>query len=157
MGADRRVKLDMAVTLQRRQENGEQRLESLSTDAIRRLPEDDERLTNGLVVQSQAPTLRGSQCPGAAIEHANGVLAVVPGEHHEFIQDPPFRVRGASAISLANRVHQLLSRRRTDLRHVRLLRIRLSVANLVRQRSRPSNKLADATRPAEVIVAAQLS
>jgi hypothetical protein len=52
MFPDGRVEADMSVTFQRGKKDGEQWPESLSTDAIGRLPEHDERLTYGLVVES---------------------------------------------------------------------------------------------------------
>jgi len=52
MFSDGRVEADVAVTFQRGEENGEQWFESLSTDAIGRLPDGDERLAYGLIVKS---------------------------------------------------------------------------------------------------------
>ncbi len=56
---DAGVEVDVAVTLQRREQNGEQRLEPLGANAIGGFPEHDQRLTNGLVVQSR--TLRSGR------------------------------------------------------------------------------------------------
>ena len=72
---------------------------------------------DGLVVQSRARAPRGGRCSGEPVEHPNGVLAVIARERHELIQDPTFLIRRNGPVPLADRLHQLLPSRRTDLRH----------------------------------------
>src|SRR5207249_7950460 len=84
---------------------------------IGRLPENDERLMYGLVVQSQALVPRSGRHSREPVEHANGVLAVVARECHKLIEDPTLLIRRNGPVPLADRLHQLLPSRRTDLRH----------------------------------------
>src|SRR3989442_15800961 len=98
----------MSVTFQGGEEDEEQWLEPFPTDAIGRLPENDERLMDGLVVQSQALVPRSGRYSREPVEHANGVLAVVARECHKLIEDPTLLIRRNGPVPLADRLHQLL-------------------------------------------------
>ena len=105
------------MTLERREQDGEQRLQSLPTNAIRGLPQNDQRLAYGLVVQAPPTATFDARLSGASVEHPNGVLAMVASEGDELIQDPTLLVHCARPIPPGDCVNQLLLRLCTDLRH----------------------------------------
>ncbi len=77
------------MTFQRRQQDREQGLEALGANAIRGLPEHDQRLPDGLVVQSWAVRAgRRWRARGRrSAEEPDGVFSVIPGQRDEFIED----------------------------------------------------------------------
>ena len=87
---DVRVERQMAVPLHGRDQTGEDRFEAFATDAIRGLPEDDERFADRLRVDP--PTEPG--CIGHdgidAREQADRMLAVTAGDVDELIENLGF-------------------------------------------------------------------
>jgi hypothetical protein len=76
----------MAVAFQRRDQVGQDRFEALPTDAIRGLPEDDERLAGCLRIDSPS---RGGRLVDEEIdsgEESNRMLAMTAGDGYKFIQ-----------------------------------------------------------------------
>ena len=72
--------------LERRHQGRQERLQPLAAHPVRRLPQNDQPLGHGRVVDAPAPGPR-SRRGGTSVEDADRVLAVVPGESHELIQD----------------------------------------------------------------------
>ena len=120
--AHRRVQGQVAVMLERRHQGRQQRLQPLAAHpVVRRLPQNDQPLGHGRVVDAPAPSPRPRR-DGTSVEDADRVLAVVPGESHELVQDQPLLGCRALPIPVRHRGYQLLSCSRTDRRHRRLLR-----------------------------------
>ena len=116
-----RVQGQVAVPLECRHQGRQQRLQALPAHAVRCLPQHDQPLGHGLVVHRPAPPpycRRGR----VSVQDSDGVLAVVPGERGELVQDPPPRGWCAPPISLDHGRHQLPSPLRTHRRHRASLR-----------------------------------
>jgi hypothetical protein len=112
----------VAVTLERGHEHREKRLESLSTNAIGRLPEHDERLLHGLIIEAQARTPLHRTQLGDRIQDPDRMLAVVPGHRDEFVKDADLLVLRGHAIPLSDCPHQFLSNICAELLRHRCLR-----------------------------------
>ena len=123
------VEAQVAVLLEGRDQGRQQRLQSLPAHPVRRLPQDDQPLRHGRVVHAGPP----ASCtrPGCRpIEDSDRMLAVVPGESDELIEDQPLLGCRTLPISLHHRRHQLLPCSRTDHRH----RASFGSKSIVRQR-----------------------
>ena len=87
LSTDYVVELEVAMTLERRDEEGEEWPEALPADSIRCFPEHDQGLAHGLVVQAHsrhgAWLLDHSLTP----KHPNGVLSMTPGQPDKLIED----------------------------------------------------------------------
>ena len=87
---DIRVERQMAVPLHGRDQPGEDRFEAFATDAIRGLPEDDERLADRLRIDRPAePGCLGHDGIDSG-EEADRMLAVTAGDVDEFIENLGF-------------------------------------------------------------------
>jgi|SRR5215469_11895727 len=106
----------MFVSLHRFNEEGNQRLETLAADPVRRLPDHNERVADCLIIKST----RGpwsAPCGLFTAQHPHGVLAMKTGHRHELIQDAGFLATLAISVSLTHRYHQFISRRHGDPPH----------------------------------------
>jgi hypothetical protein len=123
------------VTLKRRDEQRNERLEPFPADPVGGLPQQDERLTHGLVIDWQTRTparpAGDRRCP----EQSDDVLAVVARHRDKFIEDTEFLFLQAASIPLSNRLQQILPGFCAELVcHGVLLGSATLVADFVRQR-----------------------
>ena len=80
----------MAVPFHRGDQRGQDRFETFAADAIRGLPEDDERLADRFGIDRPG---RGMCIVADRVnsrEQSNGMLAMAAGECNEFIQNSGF-------------------------------------------------------------------
>jgi len=83
---------DPAVTalLERRDQQREERLESFPADPVGGLPQQDERLTHGFIVDRKTRSPAQPDGDRRRIEQADDVLAVIAGDRDELVEDPEF-------------------------------------------------------------------
>ena len=144
---DRHVQREVAVTLERRDKQRKERLESFAADPVGGLPQQDERLTHGFIVDRKPRSPAQSHGDRRRIEQADDVLAVIAGDRDEFIEDPEFLFLQASSIPFPNRLQQILPGFCADLsRHGALLGSATVVADFVRQRPPLSNRNGESMR-----------
>ena len=72
----------MAVPLERRQKDRQQRLESFPADPITRLSEYEKNLLDGFVMKPESSTLSRRCQLGGGIEQPDLVLSVTAGDRH---------------------------------------------------------------------------
>ena len=94
-------------------EVGQRRLEPLSADAVRGLPDHDHRFAYGLVVDAPSQGLLAFIVSSAA-QQPDAVLAVVAGYRGEFVQYPPFVLLGCLSVPVPDRRHKFLLRHLAD-------------------------------------------
>ena len=103
----------MPVPLHGVHEVGQRRLEPFTADAVRSLPNHNERFAYGLVVDAPPngqllfPADRLTQQPDA-------VLAMVAGYRGEFVENPPFALLGSLLVPVPDRRHKFLLRHLGD-------------------------------------------
>ena len=100
----RHVQREVAVTLKRRDEQREERLESFPADPVGGLPQQDERLTHGFIVDRKTRSPPQPAGDRRRIEQADDVLAVVARDGDEFIEDAELLVLQTRSIPLPNRL-----------------------------------------------------
>jgi hypothetical protein len=108
----------MAVAFHRLDQYREENAQPLAADSIGRLPQYRQRLMHRLVVNSLP--LAGGWCGRRMIQHAQRVLAVIPGYPDELGQDlSPLATIAAPLISLPHRILKFSPCRHTQLpRHL---------------------------------------
>ena len=109
--SDLGVETQMAVALERRQENRKQGSESLAAHPVRCLPQHDQCLAGRFVVYA------GTATPSLivvrtyrSVEDANRRLAVIPADRSELLQNASLRFARCGSVSIADGLNQLLSR-----------------------------------------------
>ena len=132
---DCHVQREVAVTLQSRHEQRKERLEPFPADPVGGLPQDDERLTHGLIVDRKARPPARPPGDRRRIEQSDDVLAVVARDRDKLIEDAEFLVLQASPVPFPNRLQQIVLGFCADLPcHRALLGSATVVADFVRQR-----------------------
>jgi hypothetical protein len=128
--ADCGIKSQMAVLLQRRDEAGQDRLQSLTADPVRCFPEYDQGFAHRLVVGPSTNARRlGSRA--AASEQSDGMLAMTPGHRYKLVQDFGLLLPGGLSVAFAQHLKNFALRRLAD----RLHRVPPEVGNMpLRQR-----------------------
>jgi hypothetical protein len=142
----------VAVTLKRRDEQRQERLEPFSADPVGGLPQHNERLTHGLIVDRKTRSPAQPAGDLRRVEEADDVLAVIARDRDGFIEDPEFLFLRASSIPLPNRLQQVLTGFCADLPcHRALLGSATLVADFVRQRPPFGNRKSESMRAANLI------
>jgi hypothetical protein len=108
------------MLLERWEQDGQQRLQALAADSIGSLPQNHQRLTNRLVVDASSNKPYGLAGRLVAVQDANRVLSMVPGQRDEFVKDAEFLRSTAFPIPTGHRSDQLVPGLHADfvlLRH----------------------------------------
>jgi len=92
------------MPLQGRDKNRKERFEALAADAVRGFPEHDERLTYGGIVHPRTRTPVQWARRRRRLEQPDGVLAVVPGDRDELVQDPDPLILRADPVPVTDRL-----------------------------------------------------
>ncbi len=108
----------MTVPFHRFDKDGQQRLQPLPTDPIRRLPQQYERIAFRFIINTRprSPTCRLSP---VAPQQPHRLLAVETRDDDEFIQNSRLLRSRRSTITLRNRRRQFFPRRHAQLSHSR--------------------------------------
>ena len=81
------VQREVAVTLKRRDEQRQERLEPFPADPVGGLPQQDERPPHGLIVDRKTRAPAQPAGDRRRVEEADDVLAVIARDRDEFIED----------------------------------------------------------------------
>ena len=108
-----RIETEMPMPLHGVHEVGQRRLEPLSADTVRGLPDNDRRFAYGLVVDAPSQGLVAF-IAGSATQQPDAVLAMVAGYRSEFAEYPPFVLLGCLLVPVPDRRHKFLLRHLAD-------------------------------------------
>src|SRR4051794_34537740 len=100
--------MKMSVALHRFDQDGNQRLQPFATDAIRSLPDNNQRFTNGIVIKSAVRSWLGPSFLGPVPQQTHDVLAVKPTHRNKLVENARLFGSLASCVTLRNRLHQLI-------------------------------------------------
>ena len=107
------IETEMPMPLHGVHEVGQCRLEPLSADTVRGLPDNDHRFAYGLVVDAPSQGLLAFIVSSAA-QQPDAVLAMVAGYRSEFVQYPPFVLLGCLSVPVPDCRHKFLLRHLAD-------------------------------------------
>ena len=108
-----RIETKMPMPLHGAHEVGQRRLEPFTADAVRGLPDHDDRFAYGLVVDSPSQGLLAISA-SSATQQPDAVLAMVAGYRSEFAEYPPFVLLGCLSVPVPDRRHKFLLRHLAD-------------------------------------------
>ena len=107
------IETEMPMPLHRVHEVGQCRLEPFTADAVRSLPDHDDRFAYSLVVDAPTHDLLALIVAGLT-QQPDAVLAMVAGYRSEFVENLPFVLLGCLLVSVPDRCHKFLLRHLAD-------------------------------------------